>query len=311
VTAKTAKVRDVAKSTESEESEDSEETGNARTEADQPEAATTVQAVAKKKKIRRVRVIELIDDEDLDDVLDAMDDEDDIRDEHNGEKPAAERPDDEPERKPAAERPDDEPDEEAGRRGRVGLLTLLASPRLTLAAVVVVFAAVASWAMLQWHSVSAKETERQNVSAAAAKFGDVVYSYDPANVQAAIDQNREMMAGDLRTQYVASADSYKEFFAKNKWTWTSKTSKVYLSDVQDTLASAVIVIDINIKMTAGPYSVSGAHFTLGLVKQKGAWKVSSMKAAGSEAAVDGQQSSNGGLPGLSGGTGSKDTKKKN
>jgi Mce-associated membrane protein len=273
-------------------------------------------------------------------VLDAMDDEEDTRDEHDGEQPPTETrrsrasastsmstgkpgrkvktpPDEaatgEDVRDEAHdERPDEEPEEEAGRRGRAGLLTLLASPWLTRALVVLVLAALASWAMLQWYSVSGKEKERQKVSAAAAKFGDVVYSYDPANVQAAIDQNREMMAGDLRTQYVASADSYKQFFAKNKWTWTSKTSKVYLSDIQDTLASAVIVIDINIKMTAGPYSVSGAHFTLGLVKQKGAWKVSSMKAAGSEAATDGQQGSTGGLPTPSGGTGgSKDTKKKN
>jgi hypothetical protein len=246
-------------------------------------------------------VIEVIDDdedldEDLGEVLDAVDADTDTG--AKAEVPAEPKKPEKPEEAKKADRP-------------ARLPAVFGSPWFTTVLVALVLAAVASWALLRWHSASEKESERQAVTAAAAKFGDVVYSYDPANVQAAIDGNREMMAGDLRTQYVASANSYKEFFAKNKWTWSSKTSKVYLSEMQGTLASAVIVIDINIRMTEGPYAVPAAHFTLGMVKENGAWKVSSMKAAGSEAAPTTQQGTSGGLPDLSGtqGTGGTEDKK--
>jgi Mce-associated membrane protein len=326
VTAKTAKERDIAaqQSEDIEETEETERSDGGVTEAHRQEPARA----AAKKKVRRVRVIEVIDDEedldeDLDDVLEAVDAE-----EKAAAAPARSRAsrksrpdpaddavtDDDTEvvtadagtgdgRPAKAERPRPVNMDERG-----GLVAVFGSPWFTTVLVALVLAAVASWALLRWHTLSAKESERQAVTAAAAKFGDVVYSYDPANVQAAIDANREMMAGDLLSDYTASTNSYKEFFAKNKWTWSSKTSKVYLSDMQGKLASAVIVININIRMTQGPYAVPDAHFTLGMVKQNGAWKVSSLKAAGSETAATAQGSSSGGLPNLSGSQGSGDTK---
>ncbi|MGH3390097.1 MAG: hypothetical protein ACRDOO_14605 [Actinomadura sp.] len=293
MTAKTAKERAGAQETEKIEEADGS--------AAEPEPRT-----AAKKKVRRVRVIEVIDDdedldEDLGEVLDAIDTDGEDTKPADTKTEAAAEPEKAEKKAVKAEG--------VAKPGR--LLTVFGSPWFTTVLVALVLAAVASWALVRWHSLSGKESDRQAVTAAAAKFGDVVYSYDPAYVQAAIDHNREMMAGDLRSQYVASANSYKEFFAKNKWTWSSKTSKVYLAEMQGDLASAVIVIDINIRMTEGPYAVPAAHFTLGMVKENGAWKVSSMKAAGSEAAATAQQGSGGGLPSLSGtqGTGGSEDKK--
>jgi hypothetical protein len=298
VTAKTAKERDTAQETD--------ETTEA---AETAEAGRTAQAgrTGAKKKVRRVRVIEVIDDEDLDedlgDVLEAMDAATTTDETEAGaRKDTRDRTDSKASAKARGDEADAEADRDTAgdsdRRG--GVLAVFAAPWFTTVLVALVLAAVASWALVQWHSVSNKEKERQRVSAAATKFGDVVYSYNPAHIQADIDHNREMMAGDLLTSYMKGAGTYKQFFEKTKWTWTSKTSKVYISEVQGNLASAVIVIDVNMRMTEGPIAVPSAHFTLGLIKQKGAWKVSSIKAAGSEAASTADSGSTGGLPSLSG-----------
>ncbi|MGH3388118.1 MAG: hypothetical protein ACRDOO_04495, partial [Actinomadura sp.] len=225
MTAKTSKERAGAQETE-----EIEETGGAVAE---PEPRT-----AAKKKVRRVRVIEVIDDdedldEDLGEVLDAIDAATPTSDETAaGDEDIRDRADDGPaERAEKAEKPR-KIEKAGGGDGPGGLLAVFGSPWFTTVLVALVLAAVATWALVKWHAVSEKEAERQHVIAAASKFGDIVYSYDPANIQAAVDHNREMMAGDLLADYVKGAGSYKEFFAKTKWTWTSKTSKVYLSEMQ-------------------------------------------------------------------------------
>jgi hypothetical protein len=230
--------------------------------------------VADKKKVRRVRVIEVIDDpetdsedldEELSEVLDTVD--------------KAE----EPEKTEKAEKT------EEPKRTK----TVLASPRTTTVLVVVLVAALATVAIWQWQqasTLSAQQDERREVAKVAGEYGDSAFSYTASTYRATIDRNLKLLGGDLLETYKRDTiPNLPTVFTKNpQLVMDSKIKKVYVGDINGTLATAVILVDIKLQTPEGTNGGSNALLRLSLAKDKDGWKVTQQAASGQSDDATGQ-----------------------
>jgi hypothetical protein len=252
--------------------------------------------VATNKKVRRVRVIEVIDDDtgeitddDLAEVLDALEESDDDSDADAadddetdpGEDDAASakpKPKVKPKTTPA-------PAPEPAPRTRLGAGKALASPRTTAALVIVLIAALGSVAIWQWRQaarLAAEQGERRAVAKVAGEYGDTAFSYSASTYRTSIDRNQQLLGGDLLATYKRDTiPNLPAVFAKNpQLVMASKIKKVYVGDVNGTLATAVILVDIRLQTPQGVNDGSNALLRLSLAKDKDGWKITQQAASG-------------------------------
>ncbi|WP_030169723.1 hypothetical protein [Spirillospora albida] len=254
------------------------------------------------KRKRRVRVIEVLDDEDLDEVLDAIDAEDE---EDEAEAPAA--PKARPAAKPAAvakpkpkkapveveveadEDEDEDEDEEPARKRAPEPVAdrpaFLGMGRTQAIVVVVLVALLASLAVWQWTRASglaSDESEREEIAKVASAYGDVAFNYNASNYQAQMAKTQRLLAGDLLDEFNQSTrQSLTETFKANpEVTLTSKTDKVFVGDVTDRFAMAVISVDVQLSSKSGSKASPATLLRLALSKIDGSWKITKQYPSG-------------------------------
>lgn len=329
-TAEVDEVEAVPAQAETKETEETEEIKEAGETGEAGEAAAEERPARPARRKRRVRVIEVIDDEDLDEVLEALDAEDDEEEDEPPARPAAktsvrkspakaaakprparlEPPEEEfdadedeaeeavdapkraPVRRPAAASSGDA----AARPGIFGL------PVVHAVVVVVLVALLASLAIWQWRSASAlssEKDEREAVSKVASAYGDVALNYNAQNYRTQMDKAQALMGGDLLESFKnTTLPSLGETFEKNpELALTSKTNQVFVGTVDEKFASAVVMVDIDVRTKDGATSAPATLLRLALAKIDGEWKVTRQYASG---ANDQTQSQNQ-LPGAPGG----------
>ena len=130
--------------------------------------------------------------------------------------------------------------------------------------------------------------------------------FDYRNLQKSVDRSLSFLTGDAlaRQQRDLEVSKLEKDWTEKQLTLSSKTQNVYITELNGNLAGAVLVFDINAESPlfgatkTGPQPVLvKSHLTLGMVKVKGVWMVSSLTPAGTES--DGSA-----VPGLGTGTGS-------
>ncbi|WP_026416016.1 hypothetical protein [Actinomadura oligospora] len=263
--------------------EDDLEAGRAREE-------TRTKAPAKKK--RRVRVIEVIeDDDDLDEVLEAIESgellEEEPEPEPTPEKPAAKQS--KPKSILADEEKAAEPEAKAvvqkasSGGGAIDLDAASGSSGFSMSrnaaiVTVVVVALLASLGIWQWTSaskLSGDEHARDDVGKAAAAYGDAVFTYNSSNYQGQMDKVQKMLAGDLLDLYKrCTVPNLGDNFKSNPGlSLTSRTSKVFVGDVDGKFATATIATDITVQSSQGSTSAPASLIRLSLAKSGGGWKV--------------------------------------
>ncbi|MGP3930512.1 hypothetical protein [Nonomuraea sp. KM88] len=198
--------------------------------------------------------------------------------------------DGEPARRGAAEAADGEPDAqeqvEAGDGGRrdAAVAGRLSRARVwwTLAAMVV--AAVAATAVLQGISAAqardaraALEAERAlrlEVSGAAGAFGKALLSYDYQDLQTTRSALAAQATGDFLSTYDAAfGGAMAQVIVKLKATSQATVREVYLADVDEATAHAIVVVDQQVNTSEAIRSVKDSHLKISLVKEKGTWKI--------------------------------------
>ncbi|MEV0592196.1 hypothetical protein [Nonomuraea cavernae] len=174
---------------------------------------------------------------------------------------------------------------EAGRRPRVTRARVMGA----LAAMLV--AALAATAVLQWvsanqaHDALARlETERAlrlEVSGAAASFGQSLLSYDYQDLQTTRSTLMAQATGDFLTTYdEAFGGAMAQVIVKLKAVSRATVREVYLSDVDEATAHAIVVVDQQVNTAEAIRSVTGSHLKVTLVKAKGVWKVQEVTVLG-------------------------------
>lgn len=248
------------------------------------------------KKVRRVRVIEVIDDDadeaiddDLDEVLEALDESDKAAAGKTAKERRAVDEDDDADQDDADSQDDADaaakPAPKPRPRKRPEPRTILASSRTTTALVVVLIAALASLAIWQWRQaarLNAAQAERRAVAKVAGEYGDTAFSYTASTYRTSIDRNLALLGGDLLATYKRDTiPNLPTVFGKNpQLVMQSKIKKVYVGDVNGSLATAVILVDIKLQTPQGVNDGSNALLRLSLAKDAGGWKITQQAASG-------------------------------
>lgn len=194
------------------------------------------------------------------------------------EKPEAE-PDaeDEPEETPA------KPAAKAG-GGRRAWRGVPLKAWLVRATVAVAVAGSAVTAGLQWHDAdqaAQRDQERQEVRASAAEFGQALLSYDHTKLQDARNHVLALASDDFAKTYdEAFTGGLEGVITKLKADATATVRTVYLGEVEDGTAKAVVVMDSEVHSTAGTRRVLGSYLDMKLVRRGGDWKVTDVTSVG-------------------------------
>ncbi|MET7326778.1 hypothetical protein [Nonomuraea sp. NPDC005650] len=152
----------------------------------------------------------------------------------------------------------------------------------TLAAMLV--AALAATAVLQWISASQAEAARARleseralrleVSGAAGAFSKALLSYDYQNLQSTRSTLAAQATGDFLATYDAAfGGAMAQVIVKLKATSQATVREVYLSDVDEATAHAIVVVDQQVNTSEAIRSVKDSHLKISLVKEKGTWKI--------------------------------------
>jgi hypothetical protein len=139
-------------------------------------------------------------------------------------------------------------------------------------------------ALLQSGRVDDLEAERddaRSVREVAAAFGEAYLSYDSSDVDASsaavLALASEAFAVDFSETRVPGIE---QLFADIDTTTVASTSAVYLGDVGDGRATALVVVDVDATSDAtGPQTLHDLSFVLELIEVDGDWKVDSVAPA--------------------------------
>jgi hypothetical protein len=162
--------------------------------------------------------------------------------------------------------------------------------------------AITATAVLQWISAAQAEDARAGleseralrleVSGAASAFSRALLSYDYQNLQSTRSTLAAQATGDFLTTYDAAfGGAMAQVIVKLKATSQATVREVYLADVDEATAHAIVVVDQQVNTSEAIRSVKDSHLKISLVKEKGTWKIHDVTVLG--AASEDQYNLNG------------------
>jgi hypothetical protein len=155
-----------------------------------------------------------------------------------------------------------------GRRGGVVVVGLLV---LAVVAAVVLAAVQRGRA----EDLDGELSRRDDVARAASTFGEVYLTYDFDDPDRSGDRVLELVSPDFANEFTDTrAPGIEELFANLKTTTEATTTEVFVGDVSDDAARALVVVDVVAESSAsGRQELSDLSFVLDLVRVDGAWLV--------------------------------------
>ncbi|GAA3973292.1 hypothetical protein GCM10023085_64740 [Actinomadura viridis] len=167
----------------------------------------------------------------------------------------------------------------SGRRVRVPERGTLARTAFVL----VLLASVAT-AGAQWYradQAASRESDRREVQARAGEFGQALLSYDHRNPRAARNQVLALASDDFAKTYdVAFTGGLEGVITRLKADATATVRAVYLGDVDAASARAIVVMDSEVRSSAGTRRVLGSHLDMRLVRKGERWRVTEVTSIG-------------------------------
>ncbi|GAA4063486.1 hypothetical protein [Actinomadura miaoliensis] len=156
----------------------------------------------------------------------------------------------------------------------------------TLARATVLVALVASvvTAGLQWYQAdqaAQREADRRAVRARAGEFGQALLSYDHRNLQAARNRVLSLASDDFAKTYDAAfTGGLESVIARLKADATATVRTVYLGDIEGSTARAIVVMDSEVRSSAGTRRVLGSHLDMRLTRTGERWRVTEVTSIG-------------------------------
>jgi hypothetical protein len=176
---------------------------------------------------------------------------------------------------PATDDPADEGHPTPGRASGARRLLPVALAVLLVAAVVIALLAFreASDQRDRADRLAAIDTAERDVAAVAGAFGEALLTYDRADLASA----RAQIAATATESFL---DTYDETFlalepviSELQAVGVGQADTVYVSEVGDDSAKAVVVLDQRVESTAGTREVTGVYLQVDLVREEGEWRV--------------------------------------
>jgi Mce-associated membrane protein len=148
----------------------------------------------------------------------------------------------------------------------------------------VAFLAAVVFGVVEWRRAdhnAAKASKEQAALKVAGNLGQAMLSYDSSH----LDVSRQRVAALATANFVKT---YEQDFTKSLGQLVSQLQakssatlkEVYLTQIGDGTAKAIVVVDFSVNSTAGTVSRPGTYLLMDLVRQRGQWKVDGVQALG-------------------------------
>ncbi|SDI11843.1 hypothetical protein [Nonomuraea jiangxiensis] len=184
--------------------------------------------------------------------------------------------------------PDDKPEGNGTGGGRFTRVRVVGA----LAAMLV--AAIAATAVLQGISAARAEdararlagerASRLEVSGAASAFSTALLSYDYRDLQTTRSTLAAQATGDFLSTYdEAFGGAMAQVIVKLRATARATVREVYLAEVGEATARAIVVVDQQVNTSEAIRSVKDSHLKVSMVKEQGVWKVHDVTVLGAAA----------------------------
>lgn len=153
-----------------------------------------------------------------------------------------------------------------------------------VAALLLVLVATIGVAMAQVGRAQDAEADlaaRDDVAAAASVFGEVYLSYDFDDPDRSGDRVLELVSAEFAEDFESTrAPGIEELFSNLGTTTNATTTEVFLGDVGDDTASALVVVDVVARSDAsGTQELTDLTFVLELVRAGDRWLVDNVAPA--------------------------------
>ncbi|MFE3451757.1 hypothetical protein ACFXJ8_22815 [Nonomuraea sp. NPDC059194] len=159
------------------------------------------------------------------------------------------------------------------------------------AVLALVLATAGVTAVLQWISADRLQSRlaplehdrllRLEVSGAASAFATTLLSYDYKDLQTTRGKVIAMTSGDFLATYdEAFGGPMEQVIVKLEAVSKATVREVYLSELDDASAKALVSVDQQVTSKEAVRNVLGTHLKLVMIKQKGVWKVSDVTVLG-------------------------------
>ena len=117
-------------------------------------------------------------------------------------------------------------------------------------------------------------TRRDDVEEVAGRFATALLTYDHAKLDETRDAVLALSTGKFRKEYEqAFAGGLEVLITETKATSEGTVTDVYVSDVEEDTASAIVVANVRVSGTAGDRRTAASYIQLELVRVSGAWRV--------------------------------------
>ena len=187
-------------------------------------------------------------------------------------------------KKADAEKDDSEKGDSGTETGKRAWARVPGRPALVRATVAGALVGSVVTAGLQWYQAdraAKRDAERQEVRARAAAFGEALLSYDHTKLQDARNRVLGLASDDFAKTYdEAFTGGLEGVITKLKANATATVRTVYLGEIESGTAKAVVVMDSEVKSTAGTRRVLGSYLDMRLTRSGDDWKVTEVTSVG-------------------------------
>jgi len=162
-----------------------------------------------------------------------------------------------------------------------GVVTVVAMVLAAALAVAVSQGISAGRARTALAGLESERALRLEVSGAAGAFSTALLSYDHHDLQTTRSTLMAQATGDFLATYdEAFGGAMAQVIVKLQAVSKATVRQVYLSDVDEGSAHAIVVVDQQVTTAQAIRSVKDSHLKLTLIKQQGAWKVQDVTVLG-------------------------------
>jgi Mce-associated membrane protein len=133
--------------------------------------------------------------------------------------------------------------------------------------------------VLQWREagrLSQDAATQQLVRTRAAEFGRALLAYKHTDLNGSRTRIQRLASTDFGKSYEAAFSGLSDVIGKYKADATATVRDTYVNEIDGDRAKALVVLDSEVRSTAGTRRVLGTKLLLELIREKGQWRVSAM-----------------------------------
>jgi len=144
---------------------------------------------------------------------------------------------------------------------------------VAVAACAVVLLGITAWSLLRADDLASQQDDRRAAASVAGRFASATMSYDHRDLEGSLAAVTDLASQDYAETYQnAFFEELQPVVDELRARGRVHVRDVYVSEIGDDTATAVVSFDAVIRSTIGTRRLTGSYVRVDLVKEGGAWK---------------------------------------